>query len=350
MPDNRCLFHGRRAVSIENADLRVTVLEEGGHIAEVLHKLTGVSPLWVPPWKSIEPSTFDASHHVEYGAGGEAKLLAGIMGHNWCLDIFGGPSPDEAAAGLTPHGEASVAAYDIQANRSRLSMRAMLPLAQLSIERSLELEGAVVRVREGVENLSACDRAVGWTQHVTLGPPFLQKGATEFRTSATKSKVFESTFGSADYLVPAAEFDWPHAPRRGGGTTDLRMFTDLETSSAYTAHLMDPARRHAFFIAFSPSPGLAFGYVWNREEFPWMGVWEENCSRTALPWRGATLTRGMEFGVSPMAESRRDMIDRGRLFGVPTYRWIPARGQVCVEYWIVARQARIIPDSLEWPA
>jgi hypothetical protein len=349
MPENQCLFHGRRAVSIENADLRVTVLQEGGHVAEVLHKVTGVSPLWVPHWKSIEPSTFDASRHIEYGAGGDAKLLAGIMGHNWCLDIFGGPSPDEAAAGLTPHGEASVAAYDIEANGSRLSMRAMLPLAQLSIERSLDLDGAAVRVREGVENLSAYDRAIGWTQHVTLGPPFLQKGATQFRTSATKSKVFESTFGPADYLVPAAEFDWPHAPRNDGGTADLRVFTDRETSSAYTAHVMDPARRHAFFVAFSPSPGLAFGYLWNREEFPWMGVWEENRSRTALPWSGATLTRGMEFGVSPMPESRREMIDRGSLFGVPTYRWIPARGQVRIEYWIVARQARIIPDSLEWP-
>jgi hypothetical protein len=350
MPENRCLFHGRRAVSIENAELRVTVLQEGGHVAEVLHKLTGVSPLWVPPWKSIEPSTFDASRHVEYGTGGDAKLLAAIMGHNWCLDIFGGPSADEAAAGLTPHGEASIAAYDIQASESRASMRATLPLAQLRIERSLELDGHSVRVREAVENLSACDRAIGWTQHVTLGPPFLQKGATAFRTAATRSRVFETTFGSADYLVPAAEFDWPHAPQCGGGTTDLRVLTDRETSSAYTAHLMDPERRHAFFVAFSPASGLAFGYVWNREEFPWMGIWEENRSRTLIPWSGATLTRGMEFGVSPMPESRREMIDRGRLFGVPTYRWIPARGRVGVEYWIVARQARTIPDSLEWPA
>ena len=28
-------YHGRRAASVENDDLRVTVLEEGGHIAEV---------------------------------------------------------------------------------------------------------------------------------------------------------------------------------------------------------------------------------------------------------------------------------------------------------------------------
>ena len=63
-----------------------------------------------------------------------------------------------------------------------------------------------------------------------------------------------------------------------------------------------------------------------------MGIWEENHSRTAPPWNGRTVTRGLEFGVSPMPETRRQMIDRGRLFDVPTYRWIPARASVSVEY------------------
>ena len=47
---------------------------------------------------------------------------------------------------------------------------------------------------------------------------------------------------------------------------------------------------------------------------------------------GNTIARGMEFGVSPMPETRRQMIDRGRLFGVPAYRWLPARTRVEVEY------------------
>ena len=94
------LHRGRRAVAIENSDLQVTVLEEGGHIAEVVDKRTGINPLWTPAWPSVEPSAFDPTRHTEYGTGGDAKLLAGIMGHNLCLDIFGGPSDEEAAAGL----------------------------------------------------------------------------------------------------------------------------------------------------------------------------------------------------------------------------------------------------------
>src|SRR5215831_2922863 len=104
-------FYGRRARSIENEHLRVTVLEEGGHIAEILEKETNVSPLWIPPWPSIEPSTYDPQQHPEYGAAIDAKLLAGIMGHNVCLDIFGGPSNEEVAAGITPHGEGALVPY-----------------------------------------------------------------------------------------------------------------------------------------------------------------------------------------------------------------------------------------------
>ena len=38
-------------------DLRVTVLEEGGHIAEILDKRSGINPLWTPPWPSGSTAT-----------------------------------------------------------------------------------------------------------------------------------------------------------------------------------------------------------------------------------------------------------------------------------------------------
>jgi hypothetical protein len=339
-------YRGRRAVFIENGQLRVTILVEGGHIAEVLDKRSGINPLWTPHWDSIEPSTFDASRHASYGGPTDGALLAGIMGHNLCLDIFGGPSPEEAAAGLTAHGEASIVQYAIEANGSVVIARADLPLAGIRLQRRLELRRSTVVITETVTNLTACDRPVGWTQHVTLGPPFLKNGVTEFRASATRSKVFEGTFGPADYLVPGTSFDWPHAPRAQGGTVDLQRYTDAPASSSYTAHLMDPSRAEAFFVAFDPEAQLAFGYQWRPADFPWMGIWEENRSRPASPWNGREITRGMEFGVSPFPETRREMIERGHLFDTPTFRWIPARSQVTVEYRIVVLQASRVPDAL----
>jgi hypothetical protein len=272
------------------------------------------------------------------------------MGHNLCLDTFGAPSREEISAGVPVHGEASVACCDICETPGGLTVAASLPRAQLSFERQLGLRDTTVRIVETVHNLSAFDRAIAWTEHVTLGPPFLETAQpAQFRTSATRSKVFEGKFGPADYLIPGAEFDWPHAPRSAGGRADLSVLNTASTSSAYTTHLMDPRREHAFFVAFAPAYELAFGYVWKQADFPWLGIWEENHSRTNAPWNSQTLARGMEFGVSPFPESRREMIERNRLFGVPTYRWLPAQGHITVEYYAVARWVSMIPDVFEWP-
>ena len=302
------LYRGRRATSIENELVRVTVLHEGGHIAEILEKHSSVNPLWTPPWDSIEPSTYDLEKHPEYGADSESRLLSGLMGHNLCMDIFGPPSPEEAAAGLTVHGEASVALYQIAATETALTQRARLPHSQLRIERSITLSGHAVEVVEAVENDSAADRPIAWTEHVTLGPPFLEKGATEFRAPVTKSLVLEE------------------------GNGDFERYTSVPASGGFATYLIDPARDGAFFLAWSPGSQVALGYVWKRTDFPWLGVWEENYSRTGAPWSGRTLTRGMEFGASPVAETRRQMVERGSLFGVPTFRWIPAQTRVEVRY------------------
>ena len=341
-------YRGRRAASIENDELRVTVLEEGGHIAEILDKRTGINPLWTPPWTSIEPSTHAPAAHPAFGTGADARLLAGIMGHNLCLDIFGGPSDEEAAAGLTAHGEASVVRYDVEAVERGVD-DARQAAARGSARRARASSFAADRCgsSEAVENLAACDRPIGWTQHVTLGPPFLEKGLTAVARLGDPLEGDRADLRRRRLPVAGAAFDWPHAPRIDGGTADLRRFTDAAASSAYTAHLMDPAVGAAFFVAFSPTPRLAFGYAWTRDDFPWLGIWEENHSRLGAPWNGDTLTWGMEFGVSPMPETRRAMIDRGRLFDVPTYRWIPARSRVDVEYQAIFVDADAVPDRLE---
>ena len=348
MPDTT--YRSRKAVSIENSEVRVTVLVEGGHIAEILHKASGVNPLWTPPWASIEPSTYSLAKHPEYGADSESKLLAGIMGHNLCMDFFGGPSAEEAAAGLTVHGEGSVVPYEIESRADALVARAEFPHAQLRFERRMRLEGGWVRFAETVENLSACDRPIAWTQHVTLGPPFLKGGSTEFRLTATRSKVLDEDFAAGKgYMQTGAEFVWPNVPGKHGATVDLQVFTGQDVSAGFTSHLMDPAREQAFFTAFSPESRVAFGYAWRRTDFPWVGIWEEKYCRQSPPWNGKTMTRGIEFGVSPIPEMRRAMIDRGTMFGAPCYRWIPARSRVAVEYAAFIGAAERIPENLLLP-
>lgn len=326
-------YLGRRTVSIENEFLRLTVTEEGGHIAEVYSKRADVNPMWTPPWPTMEPSALKPEQEVLYGGDAEAKLLSGILGHNLCLDIFGGPSEAEAALGLTVHGESSILPYTIEESGNTLTCSAHFPLAQIDFVRTLTLEGEGVRIEERVTNKAGFDRPIAWTQHVTLSPPFLDPATTEFRMSAAgPAMTHPENLGEASYLKQGEPFGWPNAPGlNGSGVINVTDMKPDAPASSYIAVLMKP---QAYFSAWSPKYRFAIAYVWDGADFPWLGIWEENRSRSHAPWKNAGVTRGMEFGVSPFPESRQSMVERGHTLNTPGFKWLPANGTLSATYFI----------------
>ncbi len=292
-------YLGRRAYQWENQELRVTVVAEGGHIAEIFHKGKGINPLWTPPWPGIDPSTYSAAKHPEYGTGPEAKLLSGILGHNWCVDFFGPPSEEEARAGYSVHGEASIVPYDEE-------LRAHLPLSQLNVQRRMELDGNKIRFTEDVENLLPFDRHIAWQEHVTLGPPFLERGVTKLEAPILRSSKLNE-----------GEFEWKD-----------RTYPSSLMSSDYHAHLLTKGE----VKVTNPRLGLRIGYEWNLQDFPWLGIWEENHERKYPPWNGRTMTWGIEFGASPYPEYRFRRATRGLLWAAPTAVWLPAKSKRTIQY------------------
>jgi hypothetical protein len=107
-------------------------------------------------------------------------------------------------------------------------------------------------------------------------------------------------------------------------------------NSDFYANLMDPRREQAWFSAVNPRQGLLVAYVWRRADYPWLGVWEENRARKSSPWNGKSLTRGMEFANTPYPVGLRKAVDLGRFQGQPTFRWLPALGEVVSEYALLA--------------
>jgi len=187
-----------------------------------------------------------------------------------------------------------------------------MPLAQIRFERTIELRGTAVRIHESAESFAAFDRPIGWTQHATLGPPFLERGVTQFRASATKSKVFESEFGTDAYLNAAAEFEWPLAPGKDGTLKDLRVMNSATVSSAYTAHLMDRSREHAFFTAWNPAKKISFGYIWKTNRFSLARHLGREPQPDRNPVERPDSHQRHGVGASPYPESRRESVDRGR--------------------------------------
>ena len=335
-------YHGRRAARIENAHVRVTVLQEGGHIAEILDKASGVNPLWTPPWPTIEPSAHGAGHaaHVRrrlrcpparrhHGAQPVPRYLRPAVRRR----IHGGSQRTWRGARRAVPSCASTATRSIASAHfpiAGLVLRAPNRSARLSRRHSGNTdEHRGHRSRDRLDAARDAGAAISRTWR-----------RRSFRASATRSKVFESTFGAHDYLTPAAEFDWPMAPRLDGAAPTCRI--------VYRCGRIE--RLHCAFDGSQSQPcllrrvfsraGLVFGYVWRPADFPWMGIWEENRSRLQSPWNGQTRSRGMEFGVSPMPETRRAMIERAASCSARrVFDRYAAGASVSVEYCAIVRRA-----------
>lgn len=336
------ILHGRSGYRLYADWGRVGVLEGGGHICElILNSVPRINPLWKPPWKTIDPQRYSPARHSRtYGPPPDGKLLAGIAGHNLSFDHFGPPSKEETAAGLATHGEAPCTQWKIKkadnAGVPLLRCECLLQKAQIRFARSISLdaETPVVYCEERAENLAAYDRPISWNEHVTFGPPFLESGTTLFDMPATRAKTCPPTYSERMSLQPDAEFDWPHAPRKGANSADLRTMPD-ERYGHYTAQLLDPELDIGFISACNPRQRSLVIYAFHRQDFPWVGNWEEHNNRASSPWKGKTFCRGMEFSTTPFAIPRRETIDQGPLFSEKTYRWLPACTTLTVRYMIM---------------
>jgi hypothetical protein len=324
----------RRALwEFENPSLRISVAPGGGHIAGLYLKKGHPrakrlpNPLWTPPWKSIEPTAYKPRKHDRvYGGAPEGPLLSGILGHNLALDTFGTPSAAEVRAGGLTHGEAGVTVWKRKGVRG---FGARLPEAQLEVSREIifHRELPVARVRTRVNNVSCYDRPIAWNEHVSFGPPFLAPH-TEFSLPARRALVFPADMGPDSQLEPGREFVWPNAPLRDGRTIDHQFPPRAKRASDFTTQLFETPSNLAWFTATNPKLDLAVGYLFHRSDFPWIGIWDEKMGRAAPPWNRRTYVRGMEFSTTPMPGSRRQMIDQGKMFGAPSFRWVEALGSI----------------------
>jgi hypothetical protein len=271
-------------------------------------------------------------------------LLAGIAGHSLSFDHFGPPSKEEMAAGLTTHGEAPSLKWDLlkksHSLRPALDYGGTLREAQIDFTRTISVDptSPVIYCEEQAMNLSGYDRPISWNEHVTFGPPFLECGTTVFDMPATHAKVCPPGYSERIFLQPDAEFTWPNAPTKQGGTADLRTTPD-QRFGHYTAQLLDPNLEIAFISACNPSQRFLVVYAFRRADFPWVGNWEERNNRTQPPWKTRTFCRGIEFSTTPFAIPRRETIDQGLLFGERTYRWLPAKSRLTIRFVIMLFKA-----------
>jgi len=335
-------FHGRHAYVLDNGKVRVSALRGAGHIAEIRFQSAdarlAVNPMRVPHFPTIEPWDYRPEIHDKiYGADASRILQSGYMGHLLNFPTFGAPSEAEARNGLGTHGEALAVEWkrkrvDASAFGVTLVYGAELPKTRYRVERTLQLAAgeSVLYFEESVENLLAFDRPVHWVQHVTFGDPFVEPGKTFLDMSAGKGE-FRGGPAPANPLRPGP-LTWPTGVAPDGTPVDLRPMIEKPGSGLYAGYLMEPDRPLSYFTMYNENFRVLIGYIWLTKDFPWIGDWQENRRATQPPWNGRVIARGMEFGTTPFGGPMRQVVEEGRLFGVPVYRWIGGGERLSTRY------------------
>ena len=322
-------FDGRPAVILRNDKIELTILTRGATLANLVLRddLDKLSPYW-------------NTDRARYPQGPPPSPLAGSIGHFLCLDGFGAPSDEEAAAGVPFHGEASKQQFEtVTGTATTIKLKTRLPLAQEDITRTITLlDGEnVVYVNTEVENLLAIDHPISWAEHATTGPPFLAPGQTIIDLPATRCRVRPQKGGSTGKLAYEKDFVWPMGPLTKGGSVNLTTVPANETSLDLASCIIDPARTYGYVTVLRPDKHMIFGYVFRREQFPWLMSW--------MNYSGdARAARGFEFSTQPFDVSHRETVDAHEMFGTPTYKWLPAKATLHASFLLFYSKA---PDGFE---
>ncbi|HMF76150.1 MAG TPA: hypothetical protein VK604_10855 [Bryobacteraceae bacterium] len=251
------------------------------------------------------------------------------IGHFLALDGFGAPSSQEQAAGMPFHGEASRQPVDILSRHDSgpvhsIVMQSFLPLAQEKLTRTIELADGenIIHVSSEVESALNIDRPISWAEHATIGPPFLEPGKTFVDMPATNCQVRPYKPGPIPgRLIYGRDFKWPMAPANNFERADIRSIPSDKKFLDLASCQLDPNRTLAFVTALNVDKRLLLGYVFPREEYPWVMSW--------MNYTGDQhAARGMEFSTQPFDISHRETVEMNPLFGTPAFKWLPAKSKI----------------------
>jgi hypothetical protein len=333
-------WNDRRAYRLSNANVELTALVGGGHIADFRLRGSPVNVLWEAPWPTIEPQTFSSSEHAAlYGDSPVGRFLCGYTGHALALGYFGMPSSEEAERGMGLHGEAANSEWKVVSavadeDSATLVMEVTLPVYRLHFRREISLarETFAVGITETVTNLRGAAVEFQWVQHAAFGEPFFANSEATLFVSGRRGVTWSGGYEGYEVLENGFEYEWPYAQSIDGEPINLSQPFVRDGTGFVAAVLLDSGHGNAFVAVHNRRHQLVAGYSFDPTLFPWLVLWEENCARANAPWNKRTRVRGVEFGTSPMPLGLAQAREMRRLFDTPVLCSIPANESLQAQY------------------
>lgn len=279
---------GLRALTLENALLRVTLLlDKGGDIVEFRDKKSDMDVMWAAPAGlrapfSVMPTVWSTDgNYLDHYEGGWQLLFPAI-----------GDPAQVRGAQLGIHGEACMLPWEWrlleesdEAVRVELTSRMLRTPFQMTRRLTLRRDRRVLELQECAENLGGVDMMFMWGHHPALGGPFLE-GEVLLDIPAASGFTYHTSF-HPDY--PAEHrFCWPQIdaaldvsrqPMMDGRWAGICCATELS---------------EGWCAAVNVHHEIGFALSFDRKMFPNVWLWMVYEGMEHYPWYGATRCLAME--------------------------------------------------------
>ena len=240
-------------VTLSNDAVDVEVLAgKGADILSITDRATGVNPLWRSRWGHHQLRTAQMSADTT-----TAWLVSCVGGWNFLFP--GGGAESVVQGGLQPmHGEASITSWDVVDHDGVDSAGPWVRLSTHLSRSPFTLERTVRLVGESGE-LEVIDRAVNeggepfptaWTQHPTLGPPFLDASCVIETNAATIEPDDRSTIVAVSTLSDGiSETAWLVSNSSGAPMPETKLEPISTSSTTMAIQKIGPRRSFFTFTA-----------------------------------------------------------------------------------------------------
>lgn len=287
-------------VKLENKNIHLVVHSNGGAMVDFSQKENNFNPL------SFE---FLMEQMPANNKGG-----APYRGHFICLGRWGEPSEAEKMHGIMNHGDFSNIQWEVEKlpGTTETIMNVVSHLEGLKLERkiTLDVQMPVYKVTEKVTNIQKLGRVYNWVQHPTLTSPALDQNTL---IDCNGDLGFDQSF---ERSPEEKILKWSSTNLKGGLEADM---SDLKSQkdSVFTFKVNEKDEL-GWVTAYFPVKGVLLGYLWKRQEYPWIHHW--------LHFEDSMIKyRGMEFGTAGIHQPFKDIITKySRVFDLLTFDYLEA--------------------------
>ena len=273
-----------KTLVIENDLLKtVLLLDKGGDIIELRHKVLDIDVMWHSPTGYRNPRETSMFHDNSdsgftdlYGGGWQDVLP--VMGH--------GPIVNHGALfGL--HGETPVLPWSGPSIEEKsdeisavISVKGVRYPYELKKRLTIRKGEPKLHVREELTNTSHQDLEFFWLQHPAYGEPFLSSGCRVDLPDGTEIRPLRRI--NPNGRLADDNTAWPFAKGRDGETVDLSIIPSRNIRAEETTFLKI---EKPWYSLRNPSVDLGVALRWDLSVHPWLWFWQ-NYNQPDYPWYG----------------------------------------------------------------